>query len=146
MLSSREYASDLAATYSCVPNPAPSVFIVALTMPFSADALVRAIEQAIEGSNAAFSEEADVHALRRSYATLSPREREVLALVVFGRLNKQVARELGINEGTVKAHRGKVMRKMNAGSLAQLVNMAARLRLPAAPRCQIAAATMDTLS
>jgi FixJ family two-component response regulator len=71
--------------------------------------------------------------LRNRHATLSRREREVMALVVSGLLNKQVGGELGISEITVKAHRGKVMRKMNAHSLAELVNMTARLRLAPAP-------------
>jgi len=71
--------------------------------------------------------------LRDRYASLSRREREVMALVVSGLLNKQVGFELGISEITVKAHRGKVMRKMKAGSLADLVNMAASLRLAPAP-------------
>ena len=75
--------------------------------------------------------------LQDCYASLTPRERAVLALVVSGRLNKQVGGELGISEITVKAHRGNVMRKMKAGSLADLVKMAASLRLaPAAPRKQ----------
>ena len=80
-----------------------------------------------------------MRALRESYASLSRREREVMALVVSGRLNKQVGGELGISEITVKAHRGKVMRKMKAGSLADLVKMAASLRLgPVPPRNQTA--------
>ena len=72
--------------------------------------------------------EAEMRTLRDRYASLSRREREVMALVVSGLLNKQVGAELGISEITVKAHRGKVMRKMKADSLADLVNMAARLR------------------
>src|SRR4029077_19482074 len=104
-----------------------------LTKPFRADALLDAVRGAIERSTAALSRENELNALRESYAALSRREREVMALVVSGRLNKQVGGELGISEITVKAHRGKVMRKMKAGSLADLVNMAARLRLAAAP-------------
>ena len=72
--------------------------------------------------------------LREGYASLTPREREVMVLVVSGLLNKQVGGELGISEITVKAHRGQVMRKMKAGSLPDLVGMAARLGLRSAPR------------
>ena len=75
-----------------------------------------------------------MRALRDCYASLSRRERQVMALVVSGLLNKQVGCELGISEITVKAHRGKVMRKMKADSLADLVNMAARLRLVPGPK------------
>ena len=75
-----------------------------------------------------------MRALRERHASLSPREREVMALVVRGLMNKQVGGELGISEITVKAHRGQVMRKMKADSLADLVNMAARLHLAAAPK------------
>src|SRR5580704_11590857 len=98
-----------------------------LMKPFSDDVLLSAIRHAIERSHIALRHEAELRALRGSYASLSRREREVMALVVSGLLNKQVGGELGISEITVKAHRGKVMRKMQAGSLADLVNMAARL-------------------
>ncbi len=100
-----------------------------LTKPFGDDILLTAIRNAIDRSRTAMSREAEIRALRDSYALLSRREREVMALVVSGRLNKQVGGELGISEITVKAHRGKVMRKMKAGSLADLVKMAAQLRL-----------------
>jgi FixJ family two-component response regulator len=105
-----------------------------LTKPFSDEVLLAAIEQAIERSQAALHQEEDVRTLRDRYASLSRREQEVLALVVAGRLNKQIGFELGISEITVKAHRGRVMRKMEAASLADLVNMAAKLRLGPASR------------
>ena len=104
-----------------------------LTKPFSDDVLLDAIGQAIERSRAALDEEADLRALREEYASLSRREREVMTRVVAGRLNKQVAADLSISEITVKAHRGQVMRKMHADSVADLVRMAARLGLPDAP-------------
>jgi FixJ family two-component response regulator len=104
-----------------------------LTKPFSDDVLLSAIRHALERSHTALGHEAEIRALRDCYASLSRREREVMALVVSGLLNKQVGGELGISEITVKAHRGQVMRKMKAKSLADLVNKAARLRLaPAA--------------
>jgi len=99
-----------------------------LTKPFKADALLDAIRGAIAGSTAALSRETELKNLRASYAALSRREREVMALVVAGKLNKQVGGALGITEVTVKAHRGRVMRKMKAGSFADLVKMAATLR------------------
>jgi FixJ family two-component response regulator len=105
-----------------------------LTKPFSDDVLLHAIRHAIERSQTALDHEAEVRALRDCHASLSRREREVMALVVSGMMNKQVGGELGISEITVKAHRGQVMRKMKANSLADLVNMAARLRLAPAPK------------
>jgi len=98
-----------------------------LTKPFDDDVLVSAIQEAISRSCAAQAQAAEMRALQDSYESLSPREREVMALVVSGLLNKQVGSELGISEITVKAHRGKMMRKMDAGSLPELVRMAARL-------------------
>jgi FixJ family two-component response regulator len=98
-----------------------------LTKPFSDDVLLSAIRQALERSRVVLSREASMQSLRERHASLTPRERQVMALVVSGLLNKQVGGELGISEITVKAHRGKVMEKMKAGSLADLVKMAARL-------------------
>ncbi|PMS33875.1 LuxR family two component transcriptional regulator [Trinickia symbiotica] len=111
------------------------------TKPFDDEVLLEAIRQAIERSRVALSESAEVQAIHDRYASLSRREREVMALVVSGLLNKQVGSELGISEITVKAHRGQVMRKMNARSLADLVTMAARLRaayVPTTPPLQSA--------
>jgi FixJ family two-component response regulator len=108
-----------------------------LTKPFSDDALLNAIRQAIERSRGALGYEAEMQALRNCYASLTHRERQVMALVVSGLLNKQVGGELGISEITVKAHRGQVMQKMKADSFAELVKMAARLRLPSVPKGSI---------
>ena len=99
-----------------------------LTKPFDEDSLLRAIRNAIDHSEAALRDEAELQALRDCHASLSRREREVMALVVAGLMNKQVGGELGISEITVKAHRGRVMEKMKARSLAELVTMNARLR------------------
>jgi FixJ family two-component response regulator len=99
-----------------------------LTKPFGEDALLSAIRAALERSRVALSREAEMRVLRDRYAFLSCRERQIMALVVSGLLNKQIGGELGISEITVKAHRGKVMQKMNADSLADLVRMAAKLR------------------
>ena len=101
-----------------------------LTKPYRPEVLVSAIGEALERSRQALAREAAMASLRDSYASLSRREREVMALVVSGLLNKQVGGELGISEITVKAHRGQVMRKMQADSLAALVRMAARLEVP----------------
>src|SRR5256885_3717678 len=100
-----------------------------LTKPFTNDVLLDAVAGAIERSRTAVRQESEVRMLRSAYALLTPREREVMALVVSGLLNKQVGGELGISEITVKAHRGQMMRKMKADSLPELVTMAARLGL-----------------
>lgn len=99
-----------------------------LVKPFSRDVLAAAIRQGLEHSSIALRRELELADLRNCYASLSRRERQVMALVVSGLLNKQVGGELGISEITVKAHRGQVMQKMKADSLAQLVIMATRLR------------------
>ena len=104
-----------------------------LTKPFHDDVLLSAIRNAIERSHTALNHAAQLLPLQACYASLTPRERQVMALVVSGLLNKQVGGELGISEITVKAHRGKVMQKMKASSLADLVKMEARLRLTPAP-------------
>jgi FixJ family two-component response regulator len=105
-----------------------------LTKPFTDDVLLNAIRDALERSRAALDQEAEMRAVRDCYASLTSREREVMVLVVSGLLNKQVGAELGISEITVKAHRGNMMRKMKADSLAALVNMAATLRLAREPK------------
>jgi FixJ family two-component response regulator len=98
-----------------------------LTKPFSDTVLLNAIAGAVERSRAALDREAELREIRNRYASLSTREREVMVRVASGMLNKQVGAELSISEITVKAHRGKVMRKMKADSLVDLVKMAARL-------------------
>jgi FixJ family two-component response regulator len=104
-----------------------------LTKPFNDAVLLNAIGGAIERSHNALREESAMHGLRTCYALLTPRERQVMASVVLGLLNKQIGGELGISEITVKAHRGQLMRKMKAESLPALVTMASRLGLRAAP-------------
>jgi len=101
-----------------------------LVKPFDDEVLLEAIRGALERSREALRARAEMDRLRARYASLTRREREVMALVCQGLLNKQVAGELGISEITVKAHRGQLMRKMQADSLAALVTMAARLGLP----------------
>jgi FixJ family two-component response regulator len=96
-----------------------------LTKPFDDEVILNAMADALETSRAALDGEKNLHALRQAYQTLTPREQEIMAMVVSGRLNKVIASDLRISEITVKAHRGKVMRKMNARSLAQLVKMSA---------------------
>jgi len=104
-----------------------------LTKPFHDTVLLEAIAGALERSRTALATEAEVQRLRAEYAALSRREREVMALVTSGLLNKQVGGRLGISEITVKAHRGKVMRKMEASSLADLATKAAKLGLAPPP-------------
>lgn len=102
-----------------------------LTKPFRGQALLDAIQKALESDRARREEELKLAALRARFQLLTPREREVLQLVISGLLNKQIAGQLGTSERTVKIHRGQVMRKMAADSLPDLVRMAERLSIPA---------------
>ena len=118
------------------------------TKPLGSEALLNAISQAIEGSSAVLAEEAAIRSLRDCHASLTAREREVMVLVVSGLLNKQIGAELDISEITVKAHRGSMMRKMRANSVAHLVNMAAKLGIaPCDPvnRCRSAVRTAQDM-
>jgi len=108
-----------------------------LTKPFNDEVLLKAIRQALERSGLALAHKAEMQALRDRYDSLTPRERDVMALVVSGLLNKQVAGELGIAESTVKAHRGQLMQKMNANSVADLVKLAERLHHSAATKEEV---------
>jgi len=101
-----------------------------LTKPLKEADLIRAIQDAIEKDRIGMEQRAELAGLRRRLSSLTPREREVLPLVVSGFLNKQVAGELGISEVTVQIHRGRIMKKMGAGSLAELVRMAGALAIP----------------
>ena len=98
-----------------------------LTKPFDDEVLLTAIAEALQSSRVALDREGDLRVLREAHATLTPREQEVLGMVVAGCMNKVIASDLGISEITVKAHRGKVMRKMKARSLADLVKKVAQL-------------------
>jgi FixJ family two-component response regulator len=100
-----------------------------LTKPFNDEVLLTAIRQALERSRIALGREIELQALKSRYESLTSRERQVMALVVSGRPNKQVGSELGISEITVKAHRGRVMQKMKADSIADLVKIAGKLRI-----------------
>lgn len=101
-----------------------------LLKPYGSGVLVAAIRQSLERSRIALDRELEIRDLRNNFADLTPRERQVMALVVSGLLNKQIGAELSISEVTVKAHRGQVMQKMKANSLAGLVRMAAKLHAP----------------
>ncbi len=105
-----------------------------LNKPYIDETLLSAIQEAIECSDTALRREAEMRSIRDRYASLSPRERQVMALVVRGLVNRHVGSELFITEITVKVHRGNVMRKMKADSLADLVNMAATLGLASTPK------------
>lgn len=100
-----------------------------LTKPFRDQDLLDAIQQALERDRAERDRQAEIHNLQERYGALTAREREVMALVVSGMLNKQIASEIGASEATVKIHRGNVMHKMQAGSVVDLVRMADKLKL-----------------
>lgn len=108
-----------------------------LTKPFREQALLDAVQQAIDRDRAAHAQRAALTELRGRYQSLTPREQEIMPLVVCGRLNKQIAGKLGTTEATVKVHRAKLMHKMQADSLADLIRMAEKLGVPAAKSAQI---------
>ena len=116
--------ADIPATVQAMKGGAFEFF----TKPVAPEVLLDAIRGALERSDTALRELTQIHALQERYESLSRREREVMSLLVRGRLNKQVGGELGISEITVKAHRGRMMRKMHASSFAELVTMAGNLR------------------
>ena len=101
-----------------------------LSKPFEEEDLVRAVDSAIEVDRVARAKNAELDEIKKRYAKLTPREREVLPHVVSGLLNKQTAGELGTSEITIRIHRGQIMRKMQADSLADLVRLAAKLGIP----------------
>ncbi len=105
-----------------------------LTKPVRPQDLLEAIQLAVERDLARHAEDAATAQLRETYATLTPREREVMTMVIVGLMNKQIAGELALTEATVKVHRGQVMRKMGARTLAELIRMADRLQLPASTK------------
>jgi FixJ family two-component response regulator len=100
-----------------------------LTKPFRDQDLLDAIQQALQRDRAAQGQQAEIQGLQERFAALTAREQQVMALVVSGMLNKQIASEIGASEATVKVHRGNVMRKMQAGSVVDLVRMADKLKL-----------------
>jgi FixJ family two-component response regulator len=100
-----------------------------LTKPFRDQDLLDAIQQALQHDRAAQEQQAEIHALQERYHALTPREQQVMALVVSGMLNKQIASEIGASEATIKIHRGNVMHKMQAGSVVELVRMADKVKL-----------------
>jgi FixJ family two-component response regulator len=112
-----------------------------LMKPFNDEAVLSAIRHAIDRSSLVMAREAELRVLRDSYASLSSRQREVMALVIEGRLNKQISGELDISEITVKAHRGKMMRKMQARSLGDLINKVGKLRFASALQAEMIART-----
>jgi FixJ family two-component response regulator len=117
--------ADIQATVRAMKAGAFEFF----TKPVVPEVLIDAIRGALERSETALRQLTQIHALQERYESLSRREREVMSLLVLGRLNKQVGGELGISEITVKAHRGRMMRKMHASSFAELVTMAGNLRV-----------------